>query len=258
MNFDFNNKVVLITGGSKGIGFAAAKIFSDMGAKVAICARNQERLNTALEELRGNSSDVYGRPVDVSNEKDFSEFAAEVEEVFGGIDVWINNAGVYPEGKLHETDLVKWNQTFSNNVNSVLIGSKLAKLYLEKRNGGVIINAASFASNMPSVNRGAYAATKASIYSMTNTLAAELAPFNIRVVGYIPGLIDTELTRDVIDQSGEEAKNQIALHRFGKPDEVAYPIVFLASDYASYITGTCLEISGGKYCVQNPGVAWTK
>jgi NAD(P)-dependent dehydrogenase (short-subunit alcohol dehydrogenase family) len=110
---------------------------------------------------------------------------------------------------------------------------------------------------MPSVGSGAYAASKATIYSMTKTLGAELAPFNIRVVGYAPGIIETRMTQRIIQAKGKTLESQIALQRFGGSEEVAKAIVFLASDHAAYITGTCVEISGGKFCVQNPQDAWT-
>ena len=103
-----------------------------------------------------------------------------------------------------------------------------------------------------------FAATGAeiAIFSMTKTLAAELAPFNIRVVGYTPGVIKTRMTEAWIKTKGEKLESQIALRRFGECEEVGKVIAFLASDYASYITGTCVEISGGKFCVQNPQDAW--
>jgi NAD(P)-dependent dehydrogenase (short-subunit alcohol dehydrogenase family) len=120
----------------------------------------------------------------------------------------------------------------------------------------VLFNAASFASLMPSIGSGAYAASKAAIYSMTKTLGAELAPFNIRVVGYAPGIIKTRMTEPWIQAKGKELKSQIALQRLGEGEDIAKVILFLASDHAAYITGTCVEISGGKFCVQNPQDAW--
>jgi NAD(P)-dependent dehydrogenase (short-subunit alcohol dehydrogenase family) len=193
---------------------------------------------------------------DVSDEKMFSKFADNVENIFGGIDIWINNAGIYPQSKITDMSTNDWNYTFQANVNSVFIGSKLAKEKLIKRNGGVLINASSFAALMPSVTSGAYAATKSAVYSMTKSLAAELAPKNIRVFGYIPGVIATDMTKEVIEKGEDTVLSQLALNRVGNVEEVAYPLLFLSSDYASYITGTFIEISGGKFCVQNPSQGW--
>jgi NAD(P)-dependent dehydrogenase (short-subunit alcohol dehydrogenase family) len=124
------------------------------------------------------------------------------------------------------------------------------------KNGGVLINAASFASLMPSVNAGVYAATKAAISSLTRTLSSELAPYNIRVVGYIPGLIATDINNESIARNRDRLLEAISLRKFGTAEDVAYGIVFLASEYASYISGTCLEITGGKFATQNPMAAW--
>lgn len=256
MNITLKGKVVLITGGSRGIGFAIAKVFGLEGAQVAICGRSEKQMQIALAELSEAGVEAFGMAVDVSDEQQFELFADATEKKFGGIDVWINNAGIYPDSQITEMSLEEWRTAFHVNVDSVFLGAKLAREKLKKRNGGILINATSFAALMPSVQRGAYAATKAAIHSMTKTLAAELAPEQIRVYGYIPGVIETELTKPVLDAGREKVRDQVALHRIGTPEEVAYPLLFLVSDYASYMTGTFLEISGGKFCVQNPAAAW--
>jgi short-subunit dehydrogenase len=122
--------------------------------------------------------------------------------------------------------------------------------------GGVIINAASFAALIGSAGSGAYAASKAAVLSLTKTFAAELAPRSIRVNAYIPGVIATGMTADVIAQRSDSLIAQIAIGRLGTPGDVANAVVFLASDAAAYMTGMALEISGGKFCVQNPDHAW--
>ncbi len=144
------------------------------------------------------------------------------------------------------------------NLKSVYYGGLIAAEKFNKRGGGVLINAASFASLIPGVGSCAYAASKAAVVSMTRSLAAELAPFNIRVVGYIPGVIETPMTESLIKARGKILASQTALQRIGKSEEIANVLLFLASDKASYITGTCIEITGGKFCVQNPQDAWTK
>jgi NAD(P)-dependent dehydrogenase (short-subunit alcohol dehydrogenase family) len=162
---------------------------------------------------------------------------------------------VYPQFKIIDTPEDVWQNTLDINLKSIYYGAIIAKEKMSK-NGGVLINASSFAAIMPSVGSGLYAATKAAISSMTKTLAAELAPYNIRVNGYIPGVIETEMTNALIEKNGENMKSAIAMNRFGIGEDVANAIVFLASEYADYITGTFIEISGGKLCVQNPTAAW--
>ena len=119
-------------------------------------------------------------------------------------------------------------------------------------------SAAGFSNYVKGVTFGNYPFIKSAVYSLTKTLAAELAPYGIRVNGFIPGVIQTGMTRAVVDEKGDQLVNQIALHRLGQPDDVARAIAFLASDAASYLTGTFVEISGGKLCVQNPDYGYKK
>lgn len=255
MEIHLKNKVAVVTGGTAGIGLAVAEVFAREGAAVAICSRNEARVTEALAYLKSKGLDVYGAAVDVADRESLFTFADQVEAKFGRIDVWVSNAGILIEKKIIDTPETQWRQILDINLTSVYYGGLIAADKF-KQHGGVLINAASFASLMPSVGSGAYAATKAAIANMTRTLAAELAPLNIRVVGYIPGVIETPMTEKWIERKGETLASQAALQRTGTPEEVANGILFLASDKASFITGTCMEITGGKYCVQNPKDAW--
>lgn len=256
MNLNFTKKVIVITGGTAGIGLAIAKKFGSLGGNVSICSRSEKKLKKAVEDLKNKNINVHSKIVDVSNKENLFKYADEVEEKFGSIDIWINNAGIYPQYKIIDTPEDVWDKTINVNLKAIYYGALISKSKMKK--GGVLINASSFAAVMPSVGSGLYAATKAAVSSMTKTLAAELAPMDIRVVGYIPGVIKTDMTNDLIDLKGDEMKKVIALNRFGEAEDVANYIAFLASEYASYVTGTCVEISGGKFCVQNPNSAWEK
>lgn len=256
MELDLKGKVAVVTGGTAGIGLATARVFAREGAKVAICSRKQENVDAAVKALEDEGRTVLGRAVDVADREALFAFADEVEDRFGGIDVWVSNASVLVEKKLIDTPVETWQRILDTNLNSVFYGGLIAADKLKKRGGGVLINAASFATLMPSVGSGAYAATKAAIGSMNRSLAAELAPFQIRVVGFIPGVIDTPMTARWIEEKGPVLASQHALQRTGRPEEVANALLFLASDLASFITGTCLEVTGGKFCVQNPADAW--
>lgn len=255
MEIHVKNKVAVVTGGTAGIGLATAEIFAREGAAVALCSRSDTKVADALAYLEGKGVNAYGAAVDVSDRDSLFNFADKVEEKFGRIDIWVSNAGVLIEKKIIDTPEMEWRRILDINLTSVYYGGLIAAEKL-KRHGGVLINAASFASFMPSVGSGAYAATKAAIANMTRTLAAELAPMNIRVVGYIPGVIRTPMTEKWIEEKGDILAGQAALQRTGTAEEVANAILFLASDKASFITGTCMEITGGKYCVQNPRDAW--
>ena len=257
MDVNLKNKVAVVTGGTAGIGFATAELFAHEGAKVAICSSRQINVDKALKALAGKGLKVHGEMVDVSNRQEIFAFADRVEKAFGGIDVWVSNAGILIEKKIIDTPEDVWQKTMDVNLKSVYYGGLIAADKIRKRGGGVLINAASFASVIPSVGSGVYAASKAAIASMTRTLAGELAPFNIRVIGFIPGVIETPMTTGWIERKGKVLASQHALNRVGRADEVANALLFLASDYASFITGTCVEITGGKFCVQNPSDAWT-
>lgn len=256
MKLNLEGKIVVITGGTVGIGKACVNDFLAEGCKVAICARS----TTALEAFRQEYS---GQPVlavqaDVSDFAQMQHFADTVAQHFGGIDVWVNNAGIYPKADLIEMPLDKWEQTFAINVSGVLYGAKAAVPHMRARGKGVIINAASFATIIPTASRGAYGISKAAVGHMTKILAAELAPDNIRVVSYMPGFIITDLTTDVLAEHGTSLNAQLAQNRPGHAEEISPAVVFLASDAAAFITGAGIEISGGKFCVQNPHYAWTK
>jgi NAD(P)-dependent dehydrogenase (short-subunit alcohol dehydrogenase family) len=211
MHIDLSNKIAVITGGTAGIGLSIAEIFAEAGAEIAICSSNEANVNNALSLLKDKDISAYGQVVDVSDRSSIFSFADKVEEKFGGIDVWISNAAIYSPKKLIDTPEDLWQRIMDINVKSVYYGGLIAADKIKKRGGGVLFNAASFAALMPSVGSGAYAASKAAIYSMTKTLAAELAPFKIRVVGFIPGVIKTRMTEPWIQAKGKELESQIAL-----------------------------------------------
>lgn len=254
MNITFQNKNVVITGGNAGIGLATATAFAKSGANVAICARREDKLNSAVASLKQFGTTVYGGLCDVSDSKQLLAFADDAEKALGTLDVWVSNAAIGPSAKIIDTPEEMWDQYFNINVKSIYVGAKIAKAKM--KNGGVLINASSFASIMPSVNTGVYAATKAAVSSLTKTLASELAPYNIRVVAYIPGVIHTDINHAAIEKNREQMLSVIPLQKFGTPEDIANGILFLASDFASYITGTCLEVTGGKFATQNPSAAW--
>jgi len=254
MELNFKGKNVVITGGSAGIGLAAAKLFAECGANVAICARREEKLKAAVEEIKKIGTKVYGQLCDVGKSAQLFEFADNAEKALGTINVWVSNAGIAKPAKIADTTEESWNEQFDVNLKSVFIGAKIARDKM--KDGGVLINASSFASIIPSVNTGVYAATKAAISSLTKTLSSELAPYNIRVVGYIPGLIATDINKERIANEHDSLMESISMRKFGTAEDIANAIVFLASDYASYISGVDLEISGAKFATQNPIAAW--
>ena len=256
MELGLKDKVVVITGGATGIGKAAAMSFAREGCKLAICGRSQNKLSNVELEFQQAGFPLLAKQADASINSELTAFADAVVKAYGKIDIWVNNAGIYPQGSLMDMTEVEWDKVMNINLKSVFLGSKIAYSYMKDQKKGVILNAESFASLIPSAGSGAYAVSKVGITWLTKVLAAELAPYNIRVNGYIPGLIKTDITEGVIGENEGRFESQIALNRLGVPEDLADGIVFLASDAAGYITGTHLEISGGKLCVQNPHYAW--
>lgn len=176
---------------------------------------------------------------------------------WGYIHVWINNAGIASHRAMMDTSDEEWERVLAVNLSAVYYGCKIAASYM-KKDGGIILNAGSFQTFFPAAGSGPYGATKAAVASLTRTFAAELACYKIRVITYIPGVIETPMGNldNWIADTGQ-IKN-IPMRRTGVPADIANTLVFLASDAASYINGVSIEITGGKFCVQNPMYSWEK
>ena len=256
MDLGLTGKVVVITGGGSGIGLASALAFAREGARVAICGRSQKKLDEAAAEFSKEGLAVYTGICDVTDSADAAAFAEKVTQAVGPIDVWVNNAGSNQIKSLIDYDDANIEQMVSINLKSFIICTNVAARAMKGR-GGVILNASSFAAVMPNAGRGVYSACKAAVLNLTRTYAAELAADHIRVVAYIPGQIATAMTRSVEAVIGTETLvRNIAMRRLGTPEDLAKPIVFLASDAAAYINGSALEVIGAKFAVQNPGYSW--
>ena len=259
MAFNLQGKVVGVTGSARGIGKAVAKGFVEEGCKLILCDVNAEALAQTKEEFEKMGAQVYTGIVDVSKEEQIKEFLDAAAKHFGGIDIWVNNAGICQANDMMDVSVEEWDRHFNINTRSIFLCSKHLLAHMKDK-GGVIINAASWTSILPSANAGVYSATKAANLSLTKTFAAEFAPYNIRVCAYTPGFIITDMTMQSDSQYSDIKKTtrSVAMNRGGYPEDLVGPIVFLASEYASYITGVTLEVSGGKYCVQNPWYMWEK
>jgi NAD(P)-dependent dehydrogenase (short-subunit alcohol dehydrogenase family) len=257
MNLGLEGKRAVVTGAARGIGLATARMLLEEGAHVLVNDIDAPRLQQALDELRQVGPRVAAAAADASAPAGAEQIFAEADKAFGGTDILINNAGVYR----HATALVdvrdeEWDEVFQSNLRSVQLCSRQAVERMASVGGGVILNASSFAAVSPTVGGGVYAASKAAVISLTRTMAAEFAPLGVRVNAYIPGVIATDMTAPLIAVNEEKMLEQIALRRFGAAEEVAAPLVFLASERASYISGAVLEITGGKLVAQRPEAAW--
>ena len=257
MELHLKEKSVVITGGSAGIGKAAALEFAREGARVSICGRTMSRLEETQKEFaaEGFSVDIY--QTDVSDPDALAAMADEVAKKAGSIDVWINNAGLTVNKPVLEFTKEEYDRIMNTDLYAVFEGCRIAGRHMIKQGkGGVILNASSYASKIPHTEGAIYAAAKAGVSSFTKTFAANFAPYGIRVIAFIPGMIETEISRDAIRENRQLYTQNVALGRLGIPEDLAKPLVFLASDACSYITGVDIEISGGKYAVQNSRYSW--
>ena len=260
MDLHLKDKVVVVTGGSEGIGKAIVLEFLKENCKVAVVARRQEVLDELLKECAGKGfgGNITAFSADVTDAGRMAEVCAAVVAKFGRLDVWINNAGKSLRKGLMDVSLEEWNQALNVNLTSAFICSKLAATEMRKTGGGVIINCTSFATSILTAGIGSYGVAKNGLRAMTDIFAAELAADNIRVIAYAPGLIETPLTAPRVAANRGYLESQIALKRLGTPEDIAPAVVFLCSEQASYFTGTEVVIAGGKFCVQNPMYSWDK
>lgn len=244
MPYDFSRKTVLVTGATSGIGAATAKLFSKSGASVFFIGRNSERGNALVDELKKNGYTAEFIQCDVANEDQVKKLSDYLKGRIDGIDVLINDAGVMlPSKEIERLPVEEWDKTFDINIRGTFLVTKVMKplIYAVKGN---IINIGSIAG-MQSYIAGrsyAYSASKAAVIQFTRQMAMNYGPDGIRVNCICPGIIDTPILGD---RDRAEYAKRVPLGYVGKPEEVAKVAVFLASDDASYITGSVLPVDGG-------------
>lgn len=259
MDLGLGGKAVVVTGGSKGIGYATAEAFLREGAKVAICARNEDELRAAAERL-SRLGTVYYETIDVSSGDANYSFAEHVHQQLGSIDVWVNNVGSTGFKKGEEYDDEEIDFMTGVCFKSVIYGCQAAFRYMKQQGSGAIVNVSSLAARCSSAGRSTlYGPLKSAINNLTNTFAGEYCAHNVRVTCVMPGFTVTPLVKANISQE-ELDRNAAAtlLRRMAEPEEIAKPIVFLASDAASYMTATTIEVSGGRSMTLNPTFAYDK
>ena len=242
----FKDKVVLITGASRGIGKATALSFARERAKIIVNYNNAEKeANEVIKEISKIGSEAIAIKCDVSKEEEVKKMFSEGVKKFGKIDILVNNAGIVFDVPLFEKTLEQWNKTLEVNLIGVFLCSKYAAPHIKKQKSGVIINISSTNGlDTLSTESADYDASKAGVISLTKNLASELAP-NIRVNCIAPGWVNTDINKELPKDYVAEETEHILMKRFGKPEEIAKSVLFLASDDASFITGTTLVVDGG-------------
>ncbi|TWX36220.1 SDR family oxidoreductase [Frigoribacterium sp. ACAM 257] len=249
MLVDLTDRVVLVTGGGRGIGRALVERFVHEGAQVAAfdVAFPEDPVEGVLE-IEGDVTDAASVQSGVD----------QVAERFGGIDVLVNNAGINVEGRVEDLDLAAWRRCFDVNVTGVFLMSQAVLPHVKASGHGRILNAASFAAIVPSVGAAAYGASKAAVVQFTRVLAGELGPWDVTVNAYAPGMVPSAMNGfETMPQATQDRLlDTLTLRRWGTADSIADLLVFLASDAAAYITGTLVDVSGGKLATQLPQRAY--
>jgi len=237
-------KVAIITGAASGIGRATASRFAQEGAQIVVADINQVGGQATVEQIKRKGGQATFIATDVSQEADLQRMIELAVTTYGGLDILHNNA-YWTEAKIAlETTLENWQRTLDVTLRSVFLASKLAVPHLRTRGGGVILNTASVQSIVGVRSYAAYQAAKGGVLSLTRALALELAP-DIRVVAILPGAIDTPALAINDKSSIPTLTASIPMKRLGRPEEIANLALFLASDEASYITGTGVIADGG-------------
>ncbi len=245
---EFENKVVLVTGGSRGIGRACAIAFAREGAQVVLSYAGNE---TAASETVAAIVEAGGKAkalrFDVSDTAACTQAVESVVKDHGRLDVLVNNAGVAIDGLIMRFKDEDWDKTLDTNLKGAWALSRAVSRPMMKQRSGAVVNLTSVVGEMGNAGQSAYAASKAGLIGLTKALARELAPRNIRVNAVSPGFIDTDMTSRIPEEARKQMLGVIPLARLGGSAEIAHAVLFLASDRAGYITGEVLKVNGGMY-----------
>jgi 3-oxoacyl-[acyl-carrier protein] reductase len=258
MEIDLHGKVAIVTGAGRGIGREIAGTLAREGATTVVTDVRADLLDAVAAEWRARG---WAGAQHVCDVRDAARVRAVVDEVvraFGRIDVLVNNAGVAPGGPVETLSEEAWDLNLDVNLKGTFLMCQAVLPVMKRQRSGRILNAASFAAITPVTGSAAYAASKAGVHYFTRVLAGELGPWNVTVNCYAPGMIPTEINR-FREQPPERQRrllDTLTLRRWGEARDVANLVCFLASDLAGYITGTLVDVSGGKLATQIPRLAW--
>jgi 3-oxoacyl-[acyl-carrier protein] reductase len=246
--FSLKDKVALVTGASQGIGRDTALALSGAGAKVAVAARNEEKLTALVKEIVAlEGGQAFAVKMDVADAEQVKAGFKQVLEKFGRLDILVNNAAITRDGLALRMKQDDWEAVLRTNLTGAHLCIQQALGTMMRARAGRIINIASVVAQMGNAGQANYVASKAGLIGLTKAIAMEIASRNITVNAVAPGFIKTPMTDVLPDKVKEELNTRIPLGRMGSARDVAAAIVFLASDEASYITGHVLDVNGGMY-----------
>ena len=245
-----NGKVAVVTGGTRGIGYATVKKFLDEGAKVVLFGSKESSVAKALESLKNENNDyeVTGLYPDLSDIKSVEEAFDSIIKEYGKIDILVNNAGISARESLYDYTSEAFDNIINLNIKAVFNCSKVVAPYMKVNGGGVILNTSSMVSIYGQPSGVGYPTSKFAVNGMTKSLARELGKDNIRVNAVAPGVIRTDMVAALPEEMVKMVCAQIPLGRMGEPEDIANAFAFLASDSASFITGAILSVDGAGMC----------
>jgi 3-oxoacyl-[acyl-carrier protein] reductase len=243
---DLSGKVACVTGGGRGIGRAIALTLGQAGASVACVDVNGPAAEAVAEEIRAlGKAQAVGLACDVTNSEQVSQTVESAVEKLGGLHILVNNAGITRDGLLLRMKDDQWDAVINVNLRGTFLFTRAAAKYLIRAGGARIINIASISGLMGNPGQANYSASKAGVIGLTRTVAKELASRQVTVNAVAPGFIATEMAQALGEATLEEIKKRTPLGRLGDPQDVADLVLFLASDAASFITGTVIRVDGG-------------
>ncbi len=242
---NFQDKIAIITGSARGIGFAIAESFAEKGAKVIILDLFQKDVDEAVKKIKDKDFQAFGYTANVTDSEAIGTIFKEIIKEFGTINILINNAGITRDGLLMKMKEEDWDAVINVNLKGTFICTQKVCRYMMKQRAGVILNIASVIGIMGNAGQANYAASKGGIIALTKSSAREFASRNIRVNAIAPGFIETEMTAHLPKEVVDRYLQAIPLQRMGNPKNVADLCLFLASDEADYITGQTIDVDGG-------------
>lgn len=248
VSFSLAGKVALVTGGSQGIGESIAHALGAAGAHVVVAARREDKAASVAQAIAAAGGSAEALRLDVGDASSVSAVFKAVVEKHGKLDVLVNNAGITDDGLILRMSKNSWDKVIATDLTGVfLCAQEAAKVMLKKRVPGRIVNITSVVGLMGNAGQTNYAAAKAGVVGFTKALAREIGSRGITVNAVAPGYVETSMTHVLNEEQKKALVSQIVLGRLGTGEDVAAAVLYLASDAAAYVTGTCLNVSGGLY-----------
>jgi len=242
-----DGKAAVVTGGAQGIGLAIARAFVGQGARVVIGDLDADRAEAAAAELSAGGTSAVARACDVTSEADMEALVRSCVDQYGSIDVMVNNAGITRDATMRKMSVEDFKTVIDVHLLGAWLGTRLASAHMREQGRGSIINMSSISGKVGNAGQTNYSAAKAGIVGLTKAAAKELAHLGVRVNAIQPGLIRTAMTEKMRPDIWEQRLGEIPMGRAGEPEDVASVALFLASELSGYMTGTVLEVTGGRH-----------